>query len=185
MLANAPHVFRQPLWKRFLLLLASVAFVACGLLLIDDGSLFWGIVSIILFGGGGIVVLFSPRNVLIVTREGVELVYALRQKDRKFFPWNQIEKIDIVTQTTPIPGQHRSQRSRLLALYLHDPSLYAPRSSGGKMVQTLSRAIGSVTASDGGTAQVYIPSALFSGSLESVRETLESYRTQFTTTPVQ
>ncbi len=163
--------FRQNLWKRVVSLGASALMVIVGGALAvmpldtDDTLLLricgYVLIAISLFGF--YASLTKSRTVFVVSHEGIYPSYVAAEY-RAMIPWSNIERFGEAV------AQMRGNKMRYLAFYLRTPQDFQ-----SPMAQAADSALSKLV-SDGGTAQLYIPSIMLPESVEKVVARLESLR---------
>lgn len=171
-----PLVWKTPWWKRVLMMLVSAAFVAGSLLAFftpqaqaAGGKQFILLACALFFvwtlGGS----LRMPRETLIADAQGITPVFVPKKYRRKI-GWNEIQKIEIVTQKV----RGSMSTATMLAVYLGTTETFGVL-AGGAAVQTVAGS----SMSDGGTANIYIPSIRLSEPLTIVLEKLNVLKQQY------
>ena len=100
-------VIRRSFWGNILLLLLCSAFVFAGIFIRQGGDAFyrfWGLLSIIFFGGGGLfyIIFAAWRPVAVISNEGIDVPL---WRGSNFVRWRDVEKIEVVVQYAA--GKHK------------------------------------------------------------------------------
>lgn len=164
--------FRQNLWKRAVSLGASALMVFVGAALafmplgIEEDTLLLRVCGYVLIAVsllGFYASVSKSRTVFVVSHEGLYPSYVAPEY-RTMIPWSNIERFGEAV------AQMRGNKMRYLAVYLRTPQDFQ-----NPMAQATDRALSQLL-SDGGTAQLYIPSIMLPESVEKVVARLESLR---------
>lgn len=131
-------VVRRPLFANVLLIVACAIFVVGGVLIQqnEDASIrIAGIISIIFFGGGGLlyIVFMAGKPIAVISGKGITVPYGWGEN---FVTWENVDKFEVVEQTVKSKGH--TQKIKYIGIFVNDTQGIA---GAGEISQAISQKV--------------------------------------------
>ena len=112
-------VIRHSIWGSILLLSMCTLFVAGSIIALQDyaniSSRAFGIVGIILFGGGGLLHIITMRNPIVtISNMGITVFYT---KQGTFVSWENVDRIEVIRQAA---GTRYASEKKYIGIFTLD-----------------------------------------------------------------